>query len=115
MTREPGALLISIPYGIQLFTYFEEDDHMALKIRLKRMGMKKAPFYRFVVAEATSPRDGRFVEELGYYNPTKNPPDVKIDEERVLTWLSSGATPTDTVRSLLSKAGIMKKHDEAKK
>lgn len=88
---------------------------MALKIRLKRMGMKKAPFYRFVVAEATSPRDGRFVEELGYYNPTKNPAVVSIDEEKALKWLSEGATPTDTVRSLFSKQGIMKKHDEAKK
>jgi small subunit ribosomal protein S16 len=88
---------------------------MALKIRLKRMGMKKAPFYRFVVAEATSPRDGRFVEELGFYNPTKNPAVVSIDEEKALKWLADGATPTDTVRSLFSKQGIMKKHDEAKK
>lgn len=88
---------------------------MALKIRLKRMGMKKAPFYRFVVAEATSPRDGRFVEELGFYNPTKNPAVVSIDEEKALKWLAEGATPTDTVRSLFSKQGIMKKADEAKK
>jgi small subunit ribosomal protein S16 len=88
---------------------------MALKIRLKRMGMKKSPFYRFVVSEATSPRDGRFVEELGYYNPTKNPAIIQIDEERALKWLSNGATPTDTVRSILSKAGVLKKFDEAKK
>ncbi|HYF95608.1 MAG TPA: 30S ribosomal protein S16 [Symbiobacteriaceae bacterium] len=88
---------------------------MALKIRLKRMGMKKAPFYRFVVAEATSPRDGRFVEELGYYNPTKNPAIVQIDEEKALKWLANGATPTDTVRSMFSKQGIMKKYDESKK
>lgn len=88
---------------------------MALKIRLKRMGMKKAPFYRFVVAEATSPRDGRFVEELGYYNPTKNPAIVQIEEEKALKWLANGATPTDTVRSLFSKQGIMKKYDESKK
>lgn len=88
---------------------------MALKIRLKRMGMKKAPFYRLVVSEATSPRDGRFVEEIGYYDPTKNPIVLKIDEEKALNWLSKGATPTDTTRSLLSQAGIMKKHDEAKK
>jgi small subunit ribosomal protein S16 len=88
---------------------------MALKIRLKRMGMKKAPFYRFVVAEATSPRDGRFVEELGYYNPTKNPAIVQIEEEKALKWLANGATPTDTVRSLFSKQGIMKKFDESKK
>lgn len=88
---------------------------MALKIRLKRMGMKKSPFYRFVVSEASSPRDGRFVEELGYYNPTKNPIEVKIEEEKVLKWLGNGATPTDTVRSILSKAGIMKKFDESKR
>lgn len=88
---------------------------MALKIRLKRMGMKKAPFYRFVVSESTSPRDGRFVEEIGYYNPTKDPAVLKIDEEKALKWLSQGATPTDTTRSLLSQLGIMKKHDEAKK
>lgn len=88
---------------------------MALKIRLRRMGAKKAPFYRFVVAEATSPRDGRFVEELGFYNPTKNPAIVQIDEEKALKWLANGATPTDTVRSFLSKQGIMKKFDEAKK
>lgn len=86
-----------------------------LKIRLKRMGMKKAPFYRFVVAEATAPRDGRFVEEMGHYDPTKNPSIVKIDEEVALKWLSTGATPTDTVRSIFNKAGILKKFDEAKK
>lgn len=88
---------------------------MALKIRLRRMGAKKAPFYRFVVAEATAPRDGRFVEELGYYNPTKDPAIVEIDEEAALKWLSNGATPTDTVRSLLSKKGIMAKFDASKK
>lgn len=88
---------------------------MALKIRLKRMGMKKAPFYRFVVAESSSPRDGRFVEEIGHYDPTKSPAIVKIDEEKVLKWMSSGALPTDTVRSILSKAGILKRADEAKK
>lgn len=88
---------------------------MALKIRLKRMGMKKAPFYRFVVSESTSPRDGRFVEEIGYYNPTKNPAIVHIDEEKALKWLSTGAAPTETVRSILSKAGIMKKFDEARR
>lgn len=88
---------------------------MALKIRLKRMGMKKSPFYRFVVAEATAPRDGRFVEEMGYYNPTKDPAVVQIDEEKALKWLGTGATPTDTVRSIFSKAGIMKRFDESKR
>ena len=88
---------------------------MALKIRLKRMGMKKDPFYRLVVSESTSPRDGRFVEEIGYYNPTKNPVILQVDEEKALSWLAKGATPTDTTRSLLSQAGIMKKYDESKK
>ncbi|MBP2017724.1 small subunit ribosomal protein S16 [Symbiobacterium terraclitae] len=88
---------------------------MALKIRLKRMGMKKAPFYRLVVAESTSPRDGRFVEEIGYYDPTKQPAVLKVDEEKALNWLLKGATPTDTARSLLSQAGVMKRLDEAKK
>lgn len=86
-----------------------------LKIRLKRMGAKKAPFYRFVVADSRSPRDGRFVEEMGYYNPVKNPAVVQIDEEVALKWLQSGATPTDTVRSIFSNAGLMKKADELKK
>ncbi len=86
-----------------------------LKIRLKRMGMKKAPFYRFVVADARSPRDGRFVEEMGYYNPTKNPAIVEINEEQALKWLATGATPTDTVRSIFSKAGILAKFDASKK
>jgi len=86
-----------------------------LKIRLKRMGMKKAPSYRFVVAEATFPRDGRFVEELGFYNPTKNPAIISIDEEKALKWLATGATPTDTVRSIFSKQGIMQKFDASKK
>jgi small subunit ribosomal protein S16 len=88
---------------------------MALKIRLKRMGMKKAPFYRLVVAEATSPRDGRFVDEIGTYDPVKQPAAIKVDEEKALKWLQNGATPTDTARSILSQAGIMKKFDEAKK
>lgn len=86
---------------------------MSLKIRLKRMGAKKSPFYRFVVADSRSPRDGRFVEEVGYYNPTKNPAIVEINQERVLSWLEKGATPTDTVRSLLGKAGLLKKGEEA--
>jgi small subunit ribosomal protein S16 len=87
---------------------------MSLKIRLKRMGAKKSPFYRFVVSEATAPRDGRFVEELGYYNPTKNPAVVQIEEEKALKWLQSGATPTDTVRSLFSKAGLIQKFEASK-
>lgn len=79
---------------------------MSVKIRLKRMGAKKAPFYRVVVADSRYPRDGRFIEELGYYNPTTNPADIKIDVEKAQTWVKNGAQPTETVKSLLKKAGI---------
>ncbi len=87
---------------------------MAVKLRLRRMGAKKRPFYRLVAADARSPRDGRFIEEIGYYNPLETPAVVKIDEEKALTWLKNGAIPTDTVRDLLSRAGIMKKFHESK-
>ena len=87
---------------------------MAVKIRLKRMGAKKRPFYRLVVADSRSPRDGRFIEEIGYYNPLTQPAQVKIDEEKALKWLQNGAKPSDTVRSLLSKAGILAKFHELK-
>lgn len=87
---------------------------MAVKLRLKRMGAKKAPFYRVVAADARSPRDGRFIEELGYYNPKTEPATVVLKEEQILAWLNNGAQPTDTVRSLLSKAGIMTKFAEQK-
>ena len=87
---------------------------MAVKLRLKRMGAKKAPFYRVVAADARSPRDGRFIEELGYYNPKTEPASVSLKEEAILAWLNNGAQPTDTVRSLLSKAGIMTKFAEQK-
>ena len=79
-----------------------------VKIRLKRMGQKKAPFYRIVVADSRSPRDGRFIEQIGYYDPTKEPMDLKIDEERANVWLGDGAQPTDTVNRLLKTAGIVK-------
>lgn len=88
---------------------------MAVKLRLKRMGAKKAPFYRIVAADSRSPRDGRFIEQLGTYDPTRNPAQVSIQEEAVLKWLQNGAQPTDTVRNLLSKAGIMKTFAESKK
>ncbi len=88
---------------------------MAVKIRLKRMGARKQPFFRLVVADSRSPRDGRFIEEIGYYDPKTDPPAVKIDEERVLYWLSRGAQPSDTVRSLLRKAGIWGRLDELRK
>ncbi len=80
---------------------------MAVKIRLRRMGAKKAPFYRVVVADSRYPRDGRFIEEVGYYDPTKEPSVVKLDEEKVRKWLQSGAQPTDTVRALLKKQAIL--------
>ena len=78
-----------------------------VKIRLRRMGAHKKPFYRIVVADSRAPRDGRFIEELGYYDPMKTPADVKIDEEKAKKWLSTGAQPTDTVKSLFKKNGIM--------
>ncbi len=79
---------------------------MAVKIRLKRIGAKKAPFYRVVVADSRYPRDGRFIEENGYYNPLTNPVEIKIDSEKANKWISNGAQPTETVKSLLKKAGI---------
>lgn len=86
---------------------------MAVKIRLKRMGAKKDPFYRIVAADSRYPRDGRFIEALGYYNPSAKPAEVKIDAEVALKWLKNGAQPSDTVRNLLSDAGVMKRfHDE---
>lgn len=80
---------------------------MAVKIRLRRMGAKKAPFYRLVVADSRSPRDGRFIEEIGYYNPIVDPAEVKIDSEKAKKWLANGAQPSDTVKSLFKKAGII--------
>lgn len=88
---------------------------MAVKIRLRRMGAKKRPFYRIVVADARSPRDGKFIEEIGYYDPTTNPATVKIDEDKALKWLSDGAKPSDTVKSLLQKQGVIAKFAESRK
>ena len=81
---------------------------MAVTRRLRRMGAKKAPFYRIVVADSRYPRDGRFIEEVGYYDPTKEPSVIKIDEEKAKTWLANGAQPTDTVKALLKIQGIVK-------
>jgi small subunit ribosomal protein S16 len=86
-----------------------------VKIRLRRMGAKKRPFYRVVVADSRSPRDGRFIDEIGYYDPTRNPAVVKIDAEKAAKWLSNGAQPTDTARSLLRQAGVLKSIQEAKR
>lgn len=87
---------------------------MSVKIRLKRMGSKKRPFYRIVVADSRSPRDGRFIEKVGTYNPLVEPAKVELEEETILNWLNNGAQPSDTVRNLLSNAGIMQKYHEAK-
>jgi small subunit ribosomal protein S16 len=82
---------------------------MAVKIRLRRMGSKKRPFFRVVVADSRSPRDGRCIEEIGYYNPVSEPVQVKIDDEKAVKWLNDGAQPTDTVRDLFKKHGIYEK------
>ena len=87
---------------------------MAVKIRLKRMGAKKSPFYRIVVADSRSPRDGRQIEAVGTYNPVTQPAEVKIDEEIALKWLQNGAKPSDTVRNLFSNQGIMEKFHNLK-
>ena len=87
---------------------------MTVKIRLNRMGAKKNPFYRIVVADSRAPRDGRFIEVLGNYDPSQNPAVVNVDEEKVLDWMGKGAQPTDTVKNLFSKKGLMAKFAEAK-
>ena len=80
---------------------------MAVKIRLRRMGAKKAPFYRIVVADSRYPRDGRFIEEIGYYDPTKEPSVVKVDAEKAKKWIANGAQPTDTVKDILKNNGVL--------
>ena len=87
---------------------------MSVKIRLKRMGSKKRPFYRIVVADSRSPRDGRFIETVGTYNPLTDPEIVTLKEEKVINWLNNGSQPSDTVRNILSSNGVMKKFHEAK-
>ena len=82
---------------------------MAVKIRLRRMGAKKAPFYRVVVADSRSPRDGRFIEEVGFYDPMKEPVEIKLDAEKIQKWIGNGEQPTDTVRALLVKSGVISK------
>ncbi len=82
---------------------------MAVKIRLKRMGAKKNPFYRIVVSDSRSPRDGRFIEEIGYYNPLTEPKTVKVDNEKAMNWIKNGAKPTDTVERLFRENGLFEK------
>ncbi len=84
-----------------------EETIMAVKIRLRRMGAKKAPFYRIVVADSRYPRDGRFIEEIGYYNPLTDPATVQVDAEKAQAWIKNGAQPTDTVKALLKKNGVL--------
>ena len=86
-----------------------------VKIRLRRMGAKKRPFYRLVVADSRSPRDGRFIEQLGYYDPLTDPATVKIDEDRVKKWLSQGAQPSDAARSLLQREGVLERYAASRK
>ena len=80
---------------------------MAVKIRLRRMGQKKAPFYRIIVADSRSPRDGRFIEEIGTYNPLANPSEIKVDAEKAQKWVPTGAQPTETVKELFKKNGVL--------
>ncbi len=88
---------------------------MAVKLRLKRMGAKKRPFYRIVAADSRSPRDGKFIELVGVYNPISEPAEINVNEEVALKWLKNGAEPTDTVRSLFNRVGIMEKFHNLKK
>ena len=87
--------------------YYTGGKQMAVKIRLRRMGRKKRPFYRVIVADSRSPRNGRFIEEIGWDDPLQDPGEIKIDEEKAKKWLANGAQPTDTARSLLKKSGII--------
>ncbi len=86
---------------------------MATRIRLRRMGAKKRPFYRIVVSDSRAPRDGRFIEEVGYFNPIND--QMKVDEEKTIKWMENGAKPSDTVKSLLKKAGVWSKYSEQKR
>ncbi len=88
---------------------------MAVKIRLKRMGAKQKPFYRLVVADARTKRDGISIDEIGTYNPLLDPAEIKVDQDKAIEWLQKGALPTDTARNILSKAGVMKAFHEIKK
>ena len=87
---------------------------MAVKLRLKRMGAKKSPFYRIVAADSRMPRDGRFIEQLGTYDPRQNPAKVSLKKEEILKWLGNGAQPSDTVKNILSKEGVIKEFAESK-
>jgi len=92
----------------------KEVNAMAVRIRLKRMGTHKKPYYRLVVADSRSPRDGRFIEMVGTYDPLKKPAEIKVDQAKTLDWLKKGAVPSNTVKTLLSKVGVMKQYAEAR-
>ena len=95
-------------------TVRKEENNMAVKLRLTRMGAKKAPRYRIVAADSRSPRDGRVIDTLGYFDPTTEPETVKVDAEKAIDWMKKGAQPSETVRNILSRQGIMKKCNDEK-
>jgi len=100
----PDAILHTAAVRLKIKKQFWKEWYTMVKIRLRRVGAKKAPFYRVVVADSRYPRDGRFIEEIGYYNPLENPAVIRIDLEKAKQWMANGAQPTDTVRDLLKKA-----------
>jgi small subunit ribosomal protein S16 len=100
-------VLVSLNYRFEFNNLLKGGEKMAVKMRLKRMGDKKRPFYRVVVADSRFPRDGRFIEEIGTYNPLVDPAEIKINDEKAKKWIGHGAQPTDTVKALLKKAGIL--------
>ena len=101
-------------YIIIYLVYLKEASLMAVKLRLKRMGAKQKPFYRIIVADSRSPRDGRFIETVGTYDPVKADNNISIKEDRVAYWLDNGAQPTDTVKSILSKSGVWATYKNSK-
>jgi len=111
-SRTPGFLFswrLDWRLGGSKLAVYKEEAALAVKIRLKRMGTNQKPFYRIVVADSRSPRDGRFIETLGYYNPLTEPSTIKVDEEKARLWLSRGAQPTDTVRDILVRQGLLER------
>ena len=110
VTGDCGLAVIGSAFEILSRFYKGGEENMAVRIRLRRMGAKKSPFYRVVVADSRAPRDGRFIDIIGYYHPTTQPATVKLDEDKALDWLGKGAQPSETVRSLLKGAGVMAKY-----
>lgn len=105
--------MLTLYFYCVILVYRKRRDIMAVKLRLKRMGSKKKPFYRIVAADSRSPRDGRFIETVGTYDPTKEPAIMTVNEEVAMKWLRDGAIPTDTVRNIFKQEGILEKfHNE---